>query len=213
MKILPIADAFRAIIRATNPEREDLQQIDSYRWFHDRQKVMSDGHLIHDQADAPAYAALDLLKANVKGQKIRLRGVLENAQPDDIDPIDAREGELDVFAGTLKIYESKATFRISRIYTGVHCCADDLPLSKGKGGRPPVVDWTVVSRELKRLMDYHDEFGADVPEWNAQARLVECLQRFCLEKFGIEPANSTIEGHIKEPLAIWREKKASRPET
>jgi hypothetical protein len=90
---------------------------------------MVGNNLIRDQADAPAYAAFDLLKAGVKSQKIRLRGCLNGALPGDIDPIDAREGELDVFAGTLKIYEGKATFRTARTYTSVHCYTDDLPAS------------------------------------------------------------------------------------
>jgi hypothetical protein len=207
MKHLPIADAFRAILRTTHPERTDLQQIDSYRWFHERKVIMVGNNLIQDQADEPAYAALDLLKAGVKGQKIRLRGVLKNALPDDIDPIDAREGELDVFAATLKIYESKETFRTSRIYTSVYCYAADLPRAKGKGGRPPIVNWPTVFTELERLMDHHDEFGPDAPDWNAQARLVEALQEFCLDKFGVEPDKNTIEANIKAPLAKWRERK------
>ena len=142
MRHLPVADAFRAILRTTHPERTDLQQIDSIRWFHDRRRVMVGGELIHDHLDAPAYAAFDLLKAGVKSQKIRLRGMLKNALPDDIDPIDAREGDLDVFAGTLKIYESKATFRTARTYTSVHCYADDLPVptqsvAQGPPSAPP----------------------------------------------------------------------------
>jgi hypothetical protein len=87
------------------------------------------------------------------------------------------------------------------------------PPRRGVGGRKPIVDWKVVFVELKRLMDHYDEFGADVPEWNAQARLVEALQKFCSDKFGIEPDKNTIEGRIKEPLAQWREQRTHRPET
>ena len=132
--LLSTVEAFRAILRAKHPEREDLQQIDSYRWFHDRKVVMVDNNLIQDLADEPAYAAFDLIKAGVKSQKIRLRGCLNGALADDIDPIDAREGELDVFAGTLKIYERKATLRTARTYTSVHCYADDLPLPRDGTG-------------------------------------------------------------------------------
>jgi hypothetical protein len=138
MKPLPVADAFRAILRTTHPDRVDLQQIDSNRWFQDRPRVMINGVLFHDLPDAPAFDAYDLLKASVKSQKIRIRGMLvlesAHAQIEDIDPIYAREGELDVFAGTLKIYEGKATSRSARTYTGVHCYADDLPLLKGSRG-------------------------------------------------------------------------------
>jgi hypothetical protein len=89
----------------------------------------------------------------------------------------------------------------------------DLAPRKGKGGRKPIVDWKVVFVELERLMDHYDEFGADVPEWNAQARLIEALQKFCSDKFGIEPDKNTIEGRIKGPLAQWREQRTRRPET
>lgn len=79
---------------------------------------------------------------------------------------------------------------------------------KGKGGRPPKFDRGAVAAEVQRLMDHHDEFSPDDPEWNAQARLVEAI----CEKFG-EAAPSTVEDYIKEPLAKWRERKAGRPET
>jgi hypothetical protein len=226
-KLLPTGDAFRAILRSAHPEREDLHHIDSNRWFHDRRGKILDRNVIHDQADEPAYEALDLLKAGIAGQKIRLRGSLNGAPHADVDPIDARDGELGVFDETLKIYESKPNFRISRKYTSVHCYADDLPLqkgkddgpaspqplSKGKGGRKPIVDWGVVFAEFERLMDHHNEFSPDDPEWNAQARLIEGLQKFCCDKFGIEPDKNTIGGRIKGPLAQWREQKAKHPKT
>jgi hypothetical protein len=134
-KLLPIVDAFRTILRSTHPEREDLQQIDSYQWFHDRKTVSLNGRIYHDQADEPAYAALDLLNAGVKGQKIRVYGCLNGALAADIDPIDAREGELHVFAAELKIYESKDTSRTSRKYTVLHVYADDLALPKDDGDK------------------------------------------------------------------------------
>jgi hypothetical protein len=213
-KLLPLVDAFRAILRTTHPERADLQQIDSLRWFHARKGLIDDrGRVFGDQKDRPAYEAYEVLKADVKSQKIRLHGCLNGALPADINPIDASEGELGVFAGTLKIYQGKGTFRTARTYTSVHCYAVDLPMPKGKGGRKPIVDWQVVFVELERLMDHHNEFSPDDPEWNAQARLVEALQKFCSDKFGIEPDKNTIEGRIKEPLAIWREQLARCPKT
>jgi hypothetical protein len=129
-KLLSTGEAFRAILRSAHPERVDLHHIDSNQWFLDRRGLIVGRDLIHDLADEPAYAAYDLLKADVKGQKIRLHGCLNGALAADIDPIDAREGKLDVFAAVLKIYESKDTFRTSRTYTSVHCYADDLPLPR-----------------------------------------------------------------------------------
>jgi hypothetical protein len=134
MKYLPLPDAFRALLRTTHPERTDLQQIDSIQWFHRRRTVMKGGKLFHDQADAPAFDAYDLLIASVKSHKIKIRGMLEgaNAQIEDIDPIYAREGQLDIFAGTLKVFAGKTSSRIARTYTGVDCYADDLPLPIGQ---------------------------------------------------------------------------------
>jgi hypothetical protein len=134
MKYLPLPDAFRALLRTTHPERTDLQQIDSIHWFHDRKTVRLERKIYHDQADAPAFDAYDLLVASVKSHKIRIRGMLEgaNAQIEDIDQIYAREGKLDIFPGTLKVFAGKASFRIARTYTGVDCYADDLPLPIGQ---------------------------------------------------------------------------------
>jgi hypothetical protein len=134
--------------------------------------------------------------------------MLNNAAPDDIDQIDAKEGEIDVFAGILKIYEGKDTFRTTRIYTSVHCYEDGLPLPKGKGGRPRRFDPTAVAVEVQELMDHHGEFRPDDPEWDAQARLTDAIRA----KFG-EAADSTIEEYIKEPLTRWREQRSNRPET
>jgi hypothetical protein len=84
------------------------------------------------------------------------------------------------------------------------------PKQAGRGGRPPLVDWTVAKAEIFRLMNYHGEFSADDPEWNAQVRLEEAIQKFCVSKFGVEPATSTLRGHLGEALRDWR---ARRSET
>jgi hypothetical protein len=89
----------------------------------------------------------------------------------------------------------------------------DVAPPKGKGGRKTVVDWSTVDKEVERLMDHHMEFGADAPDWNAQARLVEAIQRFCFDKFGTEPGKTTVEDRIKEPLAKWRARRTARPKT
>jgi hypothetical protein len=219
-KLLLLADAFRAILRSKHPEREDLQQIDSYQWFYRRRRRIVGRNVIHDQADEPAYAAYDLLKAGIKGQKIRLHGCLNGALAADINPIDAREGELYVFADgggwptqkqvpRLEIYESKGSRHPSRTYTHVHCYTDDLQLPKGKGGKPPRLDRAAVSAEVGRLMDHHGEISPDDPDWNALVRLYDALR----QKFGLELADSTLESYVKEPLAKWRELNKAPPKT
>jgi hypothetical protein len=208
MKPLPIADAFRAILRSAHPERTDLQQIDSYQWFRDRKVIMVEGIPFHDQADEPAYAAHDLLKAGVKGQKIRLRGCLDGALPCDIDPMDAREGELDIFAGTLKLYAGKATLRTARTYSCVHCYADDLPLPKSKksrAGRKAVYDWPeirgFVSEQLTARGDFEEPDQID--GWKAAADLYRAIG----EKFRDNcPELTTLKERVPAFVDEWRAK-------
>jgi hypothetical protein len=82
-----------------------------------------------------------------------------------------------------------------------------------KGGRPAAVDWDVVKEEVIRLMDYHGEFGSDLPEWNAQARLVERIEGFCETKFKVRPAASTIHTHLTPWLVEWKNSRPRRSET
>lgn len=58
-----------------------------------------------------SYRSTDLSRTS-KGNRIRLRGRL-NGRVEDIDPIDATKGEIDIFDNTLEIDK--------QIYTDVHC--------------------------------------------------------------------------------------------
>jgi hypothetical protein len=60
-KLLSTLDAFRAILRAKYPEREDLLQINSYQWFHDRQQLPDGlfGEAIRLEEDRPAYESIE----------------------------------------------------------------------------------------------------------------------------------------------------------
>jgi hypothetical protein len=82
-----------------------------------------------------------------------------------------------------------------------------------KGGRPPALDWTVVKEEALGLMDYHGEFGADSPKWNAQAKLEDELEAFCETKFEKRPGRSTLQGRVALWLLEWRNSKIQCPET
>jgi transposase len=81
--------------------------------------------------------------------------------------------------------------------------------AKGKGGRPRKLDNAAVSAEVGRLMDHHDEFSSDDPDWNGLVRLYDALR----EKFGIELADSTLEQYVKEPIAQWRQGRRTSPKT
>jgi hypothetical protein len=64
----------------------------------------------------------------------------------------------------------------------------------------------MIEAEVSKLMDDHGEF-VDADEWNCQAQLEEELMLFCKDKFGEEPAHSTLAAPISRGLAKWREKK------
>jgi hypothetical protein len=79
--------------------------------------------------------------------------------------------------------------------------ASTSPPSAHRTGRPPAYDWAAVRKTTFELMDHHDEFSVDDPEWNAQARLEEILS----EKFGM--AISTLREQLPKFLTDWRKLK------
>jgi hypothetical protein len=205
-------EAFCRIVAVIHPENPGLgKKVTGPHWHYE---------LPRDSRDALACGnALGFLAANVSAGKISAQGIRKGTEHDGPKPINTAElrtGILKVWDGTL---ECRTDGEGGRLYRSVFLSMADLnraigaPATKGKGGRKPIVDWGVVFVELERLMDHHNEFSPDDPEWNAQARLVEALQKFCSDKFGIEPDKNTIEGRIKEPLSQWREQKAKHPET
>jgi hypothetical protein len=74
-------------------------------------------------------------------------------------------------------------------------------------GRKPAYHRPSVRKWVFELMDHHDEFSLDDPEWKSKAD----LERAILDKFelsGKHPAESTVRDLIREPLAEWRAQKA-----
>jgi hypothetical protein len=74
-------------------------------------------------------------------------------------------------------------------------------------GRKPSYPRASIRKWVFELMDHHDEFSLDDPEWKAQAD----LERAILDKFALRgkpPAESTVRDLIREPLAAWRAQKA-----
>jgi hypothetical protein len=82
-----------------------------------------------------------------------------------------------------------------------------------RGGRPPVVDWSLVEAETVRLMDHHGDFMPGDKKWNAQARLEADLKTYCQKHFGKVPADSTLRGRIPGWLQSWAEEKGRSSET
>jgi hypothetical protein len=76
-------------------------------------------------------------------------------------------------------------------------------------GRKPVYDRAFVRKLVFELMDYHGDFLAGDPNWQSKANLERAMQAKLEDKFGREPATSTIRKLIAEPLEDWRRRKAA----
>jgi hypothetical protein len=78
---------------------------------------------------------------------------------------------------------------------------------KAKPGPKPDFEWEAIEAKCYELMDYHDEFTSDDPDWDCQARLEEALMKFCQETWGREPGASTLRDKLPKWLSTWRKKK------
>jgi hypothetical protein len=159
-----LVKAFRTILRAEYPERPGLaDEIESYDWllfdpnrrsvdpeiwayvggeeFWRGEERAGEGREDEVKAFNDAHRRLEEFVRQEHG-KFRLRGVLDPRKPlDDIDPADAKVGEIDVFAEELRVFLNG---KVARTYRQVHCDETDLdrcvamlrsgrPLSKLKG--------------------------------------------------------------------------------
>jgi hypothetical protein len=85
-----------------------------------------------------------------------------------------------------------------------------VPAVESHRGRRPEYDWEALKGETFRLMDHHDEFSVDDPEWNAQARLEDALLQFSETSWGRQPSVPSLRPKLKAWLAEWRGRKHSR---
>jgi hypothetical protein len=75
-------------------------------------------------------------------------------------------------------------------------------------GPPPKYAWDAIREEAFRLMNHHGDFSDDNPAWDRQACLEKELLLFCANKFGKEPAPSTLREKLPGWLADWHKQKA-----
>jgi hypothetical protein len=220
MAFLTTAEAFRALLLALSPSAK-AEEIDSYDWFHRAHIRRED--CTQEEIDN-ANRAIKLLCESVRSEEIPLRGFFEENKPSiSIDPFECRFGTLDVFKAELECYADVREAWPARTYSNIHCVKSDVDkivesITKEKttsqtppakaGGRPPVVDWTMVDEEVFRLMDDNDEFSPDDPDWNAQARLEEEIADYCESIFGKRPGETTIKDNIRDPLKRWRQRRS-----
>jgi hypothetical protein len=122
-RLVPLVETFRRILRAQCTRAELADEITGYDWFHRRQYIGSQ----HNESEyRAAMTSHERVKQGVKEQQIGLRGRL-HGNIEEIDPIDATQGEINVFDNTLDTGK--------KIYTDVHCLESDVTASAGQRPR------------------------------------------------------------------------------
>jgi hypothetical protein len=115
-RTVSLEEAFRRILRAIYSERPALADEVKSFWWKDRKRLPDE--------DVAVNKAHELFEERVARGKIRLRGVLDLRKPrEDIDPADAKNGKLDIFAGELRVFLNN---KVVRTYRQVHCYEADL---------------------------------------------------------------------------------------
>lgn len=123
-RTVKLVEAFRTILRAIYPRRPALaDEIQSYAWDHfGGVRFWFGTHLTSDEIIA-VNQAFKLLDELVAREKIRLRGALGPAKPEeDIDQVDASAGKLHIFDGKLYFLENK----VPKTYHRVRCYEIDV---------------------------------------------------------------------------------------
>ena len=129
---------------------------------------------------------------------------------DGIVGMDLRPGAMN--KGGINLDGQLVSHRLSATSSGDQFSEDDLtgwlnihhPKAGRRGGRPPAYDWNAIRQVVFELMDHHDEFSVDDPEWNAQARLEEKL----CDKFGV--STSALREQLPNMLKDWRNFKVGK---
>jgi hypothetical protein len=80
-------------------------------------------------------------------------------------------------------------------------------IRQARRGAKPKYKWDLIETEFLRLMDHHGDFDATDPEWNAQARLEDALNKYCQKHWQSEPGVTTLRERLPGWLAVWRLRK------
>jgi hypothetical protein len=79
-----------------------------------------------------------------------------------------------------------------------------------KRGCPPEYEWHGVETEAMRLMDKNGDFTPSNPKWNSPATLKEALLKYCSERHGKEPGDSTMREKVKTWVDKWQRSQQMR---
>jgi hypothetical protein len=203
-KLIPLVDAFRAILGAMWPKRPALaDEIQSILFFHYAPKDRSTGRRLDPEAQA-ADDALASLRDAVVAQRIRLFGRLGDGLPHDIHPTEVEWNGIHVFDGTIEVYGERG--RTLRTYRHVHCYEHEVKaiLTTGRSNRVgarPRADWDTVEAALRLEVKTRGMIGPDNddPKWRMKAD-VERWVSALLEARNEVVGESTVRGRVSEML-------------
>ena len=142
MRLIPLTEAFRAVLRAWYPARpalaDEIQNEDYFRSPFDK----STGWRLDPEVQIADFVCEELRDAIMK-QQVRLRGRRQNKDDvEDIDPTEIKRTGILIFTNAVDRWQS--TTRVSQfkqlpIYLNVHCYADDITALIGATVAPPAV--------------------------------------------------------------------------
>jgi hypothetical protein len=78
------------------------------------------------------------------------------------------------------------------------------PEEPSKRGRKAKYDWAAIRAQMFKYMDEHGPFNNRT--WHRE-KLIEKLLQFCVNKFGSEPARSTLAEYLPTWLKDWQSEK------
>lgn len=155
----------------------------------------------------PAEAAFNELKRAAQEGRIAVTAIAEGQGRQEIAAhiwieLEWQERERD---GSGYLVINKIRYKEPRInHTSlIKLFAKSKIISKNKGGRTPY-DWNSIEILVIHLMDHHDDFSHDDPEWNSQAKLEAKIQEHFFETIGKQVSESVIRTRIKPMLERWR---------
>jgi hypothetical protein len=129
MRLIPLTEAFRAVVRAWYPARptlaDEIQNEDYFRSPFDK----STGWRLNPEVQIADFAYAELKDAIIN-QQVRLRGRRETKDDaEDIDPTEIKRSGIFIFTNAVDRWQP--TTRVSKyrqlpIYLNVHCYADEI---------------------------------------------------------------------------------------
>jgi hypothetical protein len=129
MKMIPLIESFRSILRVWNPARPALADEIQNEYYFWSPFDNSTGWRLNPEVQIADFAAAEL-RDGIIGQKVRLRGRRENKDDaEDIDPTEITRTGILIFANAVDRWQP--TTRVSQfkqlpIYLNVHCYADEI---------------------------------------------------------------------------------------